>query len=71
MIFKWRKRCTALKVERECRRGSHLSPRRCSRERNPIGCDGVEDNKTSPQNRECAFTEISTRGDFYAFSMCT
>ena len=36
-----------------------------------MGCDGVEDNKTSPQNRECAFTEISTRGDFYAFSMLT
>lgn len=44
-----------------------LASRRCSRERNPIGCDGVEDNKPSPQNRECAFTEISTRGDFYAF----
>ena len=44
-----------------------LASRRYSRERNPIGCDGVEDNKPSPQNRECAFTEISTRGDFYAF----
>ena len=44
-----------------------LASRRCSRERNPIGCDGVEDNKPSSQNRECAFTEISTRGDFYAF----
>lgn len=60
-----------MKVKRECRRGSHLPPRRCSRERNLIGCDGVEDNKPSPKNRECAFTEISTRGDFYAFSRCT
>ena len=71
MTFKRCKALHRLNVKYECRRGSHLSPRRCSRERNPIGCDGVEDNKPSPQNQECAFTEISTRGDFYAFSRCT
>ena len=67
MTFRRYNALRRLTVMCECRCGSHLSPRRCSRERNPTGCDGVEDNKLSPQNRECAFTEISTRGDFYAF----
>ena len=67
MTFRRYNALRRLTVMCECRCGSHLSPRRCSRERNPTGCDGVEDNKPSPQNRECAFTEISTSGDFYAF----
>ena len=50
MTFKRCKALHRLNVKHECRHGSHLSPRRCSRERNPIGCDGVEDNKPSPKN---------------------
>ena len=71
MTFKRYNALRRLTVVRECQCGSHLTPCCCSRERNPTGCDGVEDNKPSPENRECAFTEISMRGDFYAFSRCT